>query len=214
MQDQIIIRGAREHNLRDVSLQYTKVTDAGLEHLAGLANLQTLILNQTRVIPARLFGHKAETGGKVELLLLKRHDPHTWEALAKGKGLRPGLRLKLHASRLTNHELAGPQTTPQNSARISTETAGTVSVAAEGSLNGQAFRLSGRPRAARSAPISPGELRGRCGVGTSMPGPGSSSTSPACWILSQSAWLIRWWSSIELSRRTLRRCSENPDLFG
>ena len=33
-----------------------------------------LILNQTRVIPARLFGRKAETGGKVELLLLHPQD--------------------------------------------------------------------------------------------------------------------------------------------
>ena len=49
-----------------------------------------LVLNQTRVIPARLFGKKAVTGGKVELLLFSRHDERTWEALARGKGLRPG----------------------------------------------------------------------------------------------------------------------------
>ncbi len=36
-----------------------------------------LVMNQTRVIPARLFGRKAETGGKVELLLLNRRDDHT-----------------------------------------------------------------------------------------------------------------------------------------
>ena len=57
-----------------------------------------LVLNQTRVIPARLFGHKAETGGKVELLLLNRRDERTWEALVRGKGLRPGLRLEIHAA--------------------------------------------------------------------------------------------------------------------
>lgn len=56
-----------------------------------------LVLNQTRVIPARIFGNKAGTGGQVELLLLRRHDERTWEALVRGKGLRPGLRLELHA---------------------------------------------------------------------------------------------------------------------
>jgi len=45
-----------------------------------------LVLNQTRVIPARIFAHKA-TGGRVELLLLRRRDPLTWEALVGGKGL-------------------------------------------------------------------------------------------------------------------------------
>jgi S-adenosylmethionine:tRNA ribosyltransferase-isomerase len=54
-----------------------------------------LVLNQTRVIPARLFGHKALTGGRVELLLLDQHDDYTWEALVRGKGLRPGVRIEL-----------------------------------------------------------------------------------------------------------------------
>ena len=48
-----------------------------------------LILNRTRVIPARLFAKK-ETGGRVELLLLRRRDTLTWEALVGGKGLRIG----------------------------------------------------------------------------------------------------------------------------
>jgi S-adenosylmethionine:tRNA ribosyltransferase-isomerase len=48
-----------------------------------------LILNRTRVIPARIFARK-ETGGHVELLLLRRHDELTWEALVGGKGLRVG----------------------------------------------------------------------------------------------------------------------------
>lgn len=53
-----------------------------------------LVLNQTRVIPARIFAHK-ETGGKVELLLLRRRDPLTWEALVGGKGLRVGKKVQL-----------------------------------------------------------------------------------------------------------------------
>ena len=53
-----------------------------------------LVLNQTRVIPARLFGRKAKTGGKVELLLLNRRDERTWEALTRGKKLRPGTHIE------------------------------------------------------------------------------------------------------------------------
>lgn len=48
-----------------------------------------LILNRTRVIPARIFARK-ETSGRVELLLLRRRDVLTWEALVGGKGLRVG----------------------------------------------------------------------------------------------------------------------------
>lgn len=48
-----------------------------------------LILNQTRVIPARIFAKK-ESGGKAELLLLRKRDDLTWESLVGGKGLRVG----------------------------------------------------------------------------------------------------------------------------
>jgi len=54
-----------------------------------------LVLNETRVIPARLYAHKIPTGGRVEFLLLHRKEPRTWEALAGGKGLRPGKRFQL-----------------------------------------------------------------------------------------------------------------------
>ncbi len=53
-----------------------------------------LVVNRTRVIPARIHAFK-ETGGKVELLLLKRLDLLTWEALVGGKRLLPGKTLKL-----------------------------------------------------------------------------------------------------------------------
>jgi S-adenosylmethionine:tRNA ribosyltransferase-isomerase len=49
-----------------------------------------LVLNETRVIPARLHGHKIPTGGRAELLLLNRRSPQTWEALVGGKGLGVG----------------------------------------------------------------------------------------------------------------------------
>jgi S-adenosylmethionine:tRNA ribosyltransferase-isomerase len=54
-----------------------------------------LVINQTRVIPARIFARKVPTGGKVELLLLKRTDLETWEALVGGKRVGMGKQLVL-----------------------------------------------------------------------------------------------------------------------
>ena len=53
-----------------------------------------LVLNQTRVIPARIFANKI-TGGRVEILLLRRRDEVNWECLVGGKGLRVGSELML-----------------------------------------------------------------------------------------------------------------------
>ena len=53
-----------------------------------------LVLNQTRVIPARIYARK-ETGGRVELLLLRRRNELTWETLVGGKGLRVGKIIKV-----------------------------------------------------------------------------------------------------------------------
>lgn len=53
-----------------------------------------LIRNNTKVIPARLYGEREETGGKVEILLLKRRENDVWETLVKpGKKARPGTKL-------------------------------------------------------------------------------------------------------------------------
>ncbi|WP_194190713.1 tRNA preQ1(34) S-adenosylmethionine ribosyltransferase-isomerase QueA [Clostridium chrysemydis] len=53
----------------------------------------TLVLNNTRVMPARLIGSKENTGGKIEFLLLKRLEGDKWECLAKpGKTARVGRR--------------------------------------------------------------------------------------------------------------------------
>lgn len=50
-----------------------------------------LVVNETRVIPARLLGVKEETGGAVEVLLLRRENATDWEALVRpGKRLKPG----------------------------------------------------------------------------------------------------------------------------
>jgi S-adenosylmethionine:tRNA ribosyltransferase-isomerase len=53
-----------------------------------------LVGNESRVLHARLFGHKASTGGRVELLLLRPRDDVTWEALVRpGRRIREGTRL-------------------------------------------------------------------------------------------------------------------------
>lgn len=53
-----------------------------------------LVLNNTRVLPARLLGVKEETGGAVEVLLLKRREGDVWETLVKpGRKMKPGAHL-------------------------------------------------------------------------------------------------------------------------
>lgn len=50
-----------------------------------------LVINDTKVIPARLYGVKEETGARIEVLLLKRKEKDVWETLVKpGKKARPG----------------------------------------------------------------------------------------------------------------------------
>lgn len=61
-----------------------------------------LVMNNTRVLPARLYGTKPETGGHVELLLLKNTQGDSWEVLAKpAKRLRVGTRVSFGDGRLT-----------------------------------------------------------------------------------------------------------------
>ena len=53
-----------------------------------------LVINNTKVIPARLFGVKEDTQAKIEVLLLKRKDNDIWETLVKpGKKAKPGTKL-------------------------------------------------------------------------------------------------------------------------
>ena len=53
-----------------------------------------LVLNNTKVIPARLMGVKEDTGAAIEVLLLKRRDNDVWETLVKpGKKARPGAKI-------------------------------------------------------------------------------------------------------------------------
>ncbi|MCB2210125.1 tRNA preQ1(34) S-adenosylmethionine ribosyltransferase-isomerase QueA [bacterium] len=54
-----------------------------------------LVINDTRVIPARIYTRKQPGGGKAELLLLKKEDDQTWTALGGGKGLKRGRKLTI-----------------------------------------------------------------------------------------------------------------------
>lgn len=60
-----------------------------------------LVLNNTKVIPARLYGVKEDTGATIELLLLKRKENDIWETLVKpGKKAKPGTKLVFGDGRL------------------------------------------------------------------------------------------------------------------
>lgn len=61
-----------------------------------------LVLNNTRVIPARLKGRKKERGGKVEILLLQKKEMSTWECLLKpGKRVREGSQIYFPGEEIT-----------------------------------------------------------------------------------------------------------------
>ena len=67
------------------------------KHFYDIADMlnkgDTLILNDTKVLPARLYGVKEETGGAIEFLLLHKHTLDTWEVILKpGRKAKPGAR--------------------------------------------------------------------------------------------------------------------------
>ena len=68
-------------------------------HFRDLPNLlqagDALVLNDTRVIPARLHAMKDSTGGKAEILLLRKLDERRWSGLIRGRNIKPGSRLRL-----------------------------------------------------------------------------------------------------------------------
>ena len=73
--------GAVEHHIFKEIIDYIEPGDC-------------LVLNNTKVIPARLIGHKEDTGAAIEVLLLKHLEDGTWETLVKpGKKARPGARI-------------------------------------------------------------------------------------------------------------------------
>jgi S-adenosylmethionine:tRNA ribosyltransferase-isomerase len=76
---------------RDGELRHTVFSQIGEYLHAG----DILVLNETRVIPARLFARKIPSGGRVEILLLRKEDDLTWEILVGGKGMHPGRQLQV-----------------------------------------------------------------------------------------------------------------------
>ena len=73
-----------------------------------------LVLNTSRVLPARLYGKKRETGGQVECLLVRRTAPDTWEVLLGGSHITPGLVVNFSVGAVVLHgtvvEHAAPET--------------------------------------------------------------------------------------------------------
>ena len=77
-------------SLKDGSIEHRHFTDI----LDYLHKGDCLVINDTKVIPARLYGHKEETGALIEILLLKRRENDIWECLVKpGKKARPGAKI-------------------------------------------------------------------------------------------------------------------------
>ena len=77
-------------SMKDGSMEHRHFTDI----LDYLNEGDCLVINDTRVIPARLYGHKEETGALIEILLLKRRENDFWECLVKpGKKARPGSKI-------------------------------------------------------------------------------------------------------------------------
>ncbi|MFD0047886.1 tRNA preQ1(34) S-adenosylmethionine ribosyltransferase-isomerase QueA [Actinomycetes bacterium NPDC127524] len=61
-----------------------------------------LVLNDTKVLPARLFGSKEDTGGKIEVLLLKQENGDSWETLVKpAKRIKEGSKIIFGDGKLT-----------------------------------------------------------------------------------------------------------------
>ncbi len=74
-----------------------------------LPDTALLVLNDTKVIPARLIGNKRGTGGKIELLLIREKETDIWEALAKPRrNLRIGTQIEFGNSNLIAEVLAKP----------------------------------------------------------------------------------------------------------
>jgi len=85
-------------NRKTGAIQHRHFTDI----LDYLHSGDLLVLNNSRVIPARLYGKRTDTGGSVELLLLTQHETNVWETLVKpGKRAREGAEITFGGGLLT-----------------------------------------------------------------------------------------------------------------
>lgn len=79
-------------------IDHVRFTDLGRYLEPG----DLLVVNETRVLPARLQGFKTGTGGSVEVFLLRNHAGDTWECLVRpGRRVRPGAKLAFGTGDLT-----------------------------------------------------------------------------------------------------------------
>lgn len=94
----VIDRGTRK-------IQHTTFSNIG----DYLPKQSLLVLNNTKVIPARLIGRKSKTGGKIELLLIEEKEKDTWEVLAKPRrSLQIGTQVQFDDGILNAEVLAKP----------------------------------------------------------------------------------------------------------
>lgn len=76
-----------------------KIEDRHFRDIADyLRSGDLLVANDSRVIPARLLGHKVPTGGKVELLLTTKRGDRLWEGLVRGRKVRVGSEVEFGVS--------------------------------------------------------------------------------------------------------------------
>ncbi len=87
---------------RDASRLRVLDRDDGRIHHKQFADIRgylnpgdVLVINNSRVIPARLHGRKVDTNGKVEILLLEKQSLVEWRVLVGGKRINPGLKIRL-----------------------------------------------------------------------------------------------------------------------
>ncbi len=90
----------RDHSrLMVVERRTGQLTHAIFKDIGQFLNAgDILVLNETRVIPGRLFARKLPSGGRVEILLLRKRDELTWETLVGGKGITEGKQLQVESS--------------------------------------------------------------------------------------------------------------------
>ena len=105
-----------------------------------------LVVNDSRVIPARLYGIKSDTGGHIEVLLLEQKEKDVWEALVKpGKKAKPGVKLTFGDGLMTGEVLE----TVEGGNRL-------IRFSYEGKAS---TRCSSRSATCRCRPTSPRSLR-------------------------------------------------------
>ncbi len=96
-------------------------TDGSIEHRGFFEIIEylrpgdLLVMNESRVIPARLFGHKVDGGGKVEFLLLNRVGDSIWESLVRpGRRVRPGTVVEIESENRQNRMSIEVQSKTEN----------------------------------------------------------------------------------------------------